>query len=332
MMSLYRRFPPLHAFIDVMHEVFINILCYWGLKIRNFPDQNLRLDGQTVIVTGGNRGFGAGITSELSARGARIVIACRDTAKASELVNEIKKNNSPASISIKYLDLSSFQSVKKFSSEIIREEGRVDVLINNSGIMTKDKSLMTGDGYERTIQVNYLSHALLTINLIHKMRSTSDDPRVIFVSSLAHHRPCKVDLKIVPKDYMTAYSLSKVALMMFVKKLATVMVEKNDSNPVVRVYAVDPGMSPTDILKEMNQKFKDNWFVKSPIIQQILRPPIHGSTSIIFPLFFKKSTYDKNQFYSKDGFIREPANVVHDLELSKKVWEQTFEILDLPQI
>lgn len=329
-MSMYHKFPLFHAFIDFMHEVFINILCYWGLNSRNVPDKRLRLDGQTVIVTGGNRGFGAGISTELTSRGARVVIACRDIQKASELVEGIKKNNPTASVTVKYLDLSSFQSVKEFSSNIIREEERVDVLINNSGIMTKDKSLITDDGYERTIQVNYLSHALLTINLIHKMRLTSDDPRVVFVSSLAHHRPCKIDLKTVPDDYMTAYSLSKVALMMFVKKMAAVMAEKND--PLFRIYAVDPGMSPTDILKEMNEKFENNWFVKSPIVQQILRLPIHGSTSIIFPLFFERSTYDINQFYSKDGYYRTPAKVVYNSALSKIVWEQTFEILDLPQI
>lgn len=322
-MSIHQRF---HALFDVMHEVFLNIICYWGLKSRNVPNKHFRLDGQTMIVTGGNRGFGAGITTELTSRGARVVIACRDTQKALELVDEIKRNNPKASVTIKHLDLASFQSVKKFSSEIIREEERVDALINNSGIMTKDKTLMTDDGYERTIQVNYLSHALLTINLLHKMRSTSNDPRIVFVSSLAHHRPCNIDLKTVPSDYLTAYSLSKVALMMFVRKMA----EKND--PLFRIYAVDPGMSPTDILKEMNQKFKDNWFVKSPIIQQVLRPPIHGSTSIIFPLFFERATYDKNSFYSKDGYIREPASVISDPELSKTVWEQTFQILDLPQI
>ena len=108
----------------------------------------------------------------------------------------MRKNVCPGEIIIKNLDLSSFESVKKFTNEIIEEEERIDALINNAGIITKDKKLITKDGNEETIQVNYLSHVLLTLNLMDKMIQTSDDPRIIFVSSLAHHRATIQDINL----------------------------------------------------------------------------------------------------------------------------------------
>ena len=325
-MSLVYRWPRLYAWYDVLQEIFINILCYWGIRKRLEPDGSIRLDGQTVIVTGGNRGFGAGITRDLVSRGARVIIACRDIGTATGLVDDIKSKNPSASITVMKLDLSSFASTKQFANDVLNQESRIDVLINNSGAITKGKVLMTDDGCEQVLQVNYLSHVLLTSLLLERMKSSSSDPRIVFVSSLAHHRQVQVDLKKVPAKDMLCYSLSKIAIMMFVKRMAA----KWPQFPI-RVYAVDPGMSATGIAKEMSGKGR-SWLLESFLIQQLLRPPREGSNSILFPVMWNKSTYHQDQWYSQDGLVKKPAKVILDQNLVDKVWRQTFQIIDVPEI
>lgn len=327
-MSLVYRWPRLYAAYDLLRELLTNTLFFWGLMKRNEPDENIRLDGQTVIVTGGNRGFGAGITRDMVLRGARVIIACRDISKANELLEDIQRRNRAASVALKRLDLSSFDSVRKFAGEIIREESRIDVLINNSGTITKDQVSITEDGCERVLQVNYLSHVLLTYLLLDKMKSTSNDGRIVFVSSVAHHRPMEVDLKKVPTKYFDCYSLSKIAINMFVNKLAS----KWPLEFPLRVYSVDPGISGTDIVRNMNTERKDTWLFNSFLFQQLMRSPKEGSNSIIFPVISDKSTYNKEEWYSQDGKFKKPAKLMLKQELVDKVWKQTFEIIDVPEI
>lgn len=237
----------------------------------------------------------------------------------------MRKNVCPGEIIIKHLDLSSFESVKRFTSEIIREEERIDVLINNAGIITKDKKLITKDGNEETIQVNYLSHVLLTLNLMDKIVETSHDPRIIFVSSLAHHRVSMrdINLKNPPggaDDYMKAYAISKYAIMVFVSKMATLKLGK------ILFFATDPGMAPTRIM------VTDNWFLNSWILLQFIRKPIEGSRSIVWPVFLDRESYDRDTFFFQDGASKRAASSVCVEEMRKLVWEQTFHVLGLEPI
>lgn len=221
--------------------------------------------------------------------------------------------------------MSSFESVKKFTSEIIQEEERIDALINNAGIITKDKKLITEDGNEKTIQVNYSSHVLLTLNLMEKMIKTSDDPRIIFVSSLAHHGVSMRDINLKnPPDgkynYIKAYAISKYAIMVFVSKMATLKMGK------IQFFATDPGMARTGIV------ITDNWFLNSWILSQFTRKPIEGSRSIVWPIFLHKESYDSDKFFFQDGVSKRAASIVYVEKMRKLVWEQTFHVLGLKPI
>lgn len=137
-----------------------------------------------MIVTGANTGIGKETALDLAARGARVILACRNEEKAVQAAREIISKTKSHQVLVRKLDLSSFESVRKFAAEFNKEEERLDILVNNAGLITLNYEL-TEDGFENTIQVNYLSQFLLTLLLLKKLKSSSPS-RVVNVSSQSH--------------------------------------------------------------------------------------------------------------------------------------------------
>jgi NAD(P)-dependent dehydrogenase (short-subunit alcohol dehydrogenase family) len=157
----------------------------WRFKKRQ---QTFVLDGieetlheKVVIVTGANSGIGYETALELARRGAILILACRDLPTSASICVQLKKLTKNEQIFVEHLDLASFQAVKSFVQRIQDKYKRVDILINNAGVMACPKSL-TVDEFEVQFQVNYLSHFLLT-NLLLDQLTLSQSPRVINVIS-----------------------------------------------------------------------------------------------------------------------------------------------------
>ena len=150
----------------------------------NFHDKTTKLNGKTVIITGSNTGIGKETALDLAKRGARVILACRDTQKANQAANEIRKKSGNGNVLVEQLDLASLESVRNFSAKINRQEERIDILINNAGIMACPK-WKTKDGFEMQFGVNHIGHFLLTNLLLDKIKS-SGPSRIVNVSSRAH--------------------------------------------------------------------------------------------------------------------------------------------------
>lgn len=113
-------------------------------------------------------------------------MACRSLERANKALDKMQKSlNSKGNVIIRELDLSSLKSVREFADQINKEEKCIDILVNNGGMISKDKSL-TEDGFELHFGVNYLSHFLLTRLLFDKLRK-SKNGKIINVSSDAHY-------------------------------------------------------------------------------------------------------------------------------------------------
>src|SRR5438128_740724 len=106
-------------------------------------------DGRTIIVTGANSGIGLVTARELAAKGARVILACRNTAKGEEAAADFS-----GVVDVRELDLASLESVRSFASGV---EGTVDVLINNAGVMAVPEQ-RAADGFEMQIGTNHLGH------------------------------------------------------------------------------------------------------------------------------------------------------------------------------
>ena len=145
----------------------------------------VRIDGKTVIITGGNTGIGKATAILLAERGGRIILACRNTKKGEAAVAEIKEITGNNDILFRNLDLASTASIRKFAHNILETEARIDVLLLNAGVMSTPYQL-TEDGFELQFGVNHLGHFLLTYLLLDRMKESAPS-RVVAVSSRAHY-------------------------------------------------------------------------------------------------------------------------------------------------
>lgn len=143
-----------------------------------------RLDGQSVLITGANTGIGFETAVELAKRGARVIVACRDETKANRAVKMIKKLSKNEHVFFELLDLASFDSVRECANKINSTYSRVDIIVNNAGVMACPK-WTTQNGFDYQFQVNYLSHYLLTRILLDKIfhQCDSSSTRIINVVS-----------------------------------------------------------------------------------------------------------------------------------------------------
>ncbi|CAL4135078.1 unnamed protein product, partial [Meganyctiphanes norvegica] len=202
-----------------------------------------RLDGQNIIITGCNTGIGKETALDLSARGAKIIMACRDTKKAEKVAAFISKETG-GEIDVIQMDLSSLASIREFAKQVKEKYSHIHQLINNAGIMLALKS-KTEDGFDITMGTNHLGPFYLTHLLLPLLRH-SEPARIINVSSLMHWSG-KLDFEdfnLEKGDYnrMTAYSTSKLANIIFTRQLAK---EVNGSN--IQVFSLHPGSVQSEI-------------------------------------------------------------------------------------
>lgn len=171
--------------------------------------------GRFVVITGANSGIGLEATRQLAERGAEVVMACRSESKA----RAARESLGSPRVSIASLDLADQSSIARFAAEMNEKGRKIDVLVNNAGVMALDES-RTVDGYETQFGVNHLGHFALTARLIPLL---AERGRVVTVSSIAH-RQGKIDLAdphFERRKYnrWDAYAQSKLANLLFALEL-----------------------------------------------------------------------------------------------------------------
>jgi len=152
-----------------------------------FCDSKVSLKGKTVIVTGANTGIGKTTALDMAERGARVIMACRSRKRAMPAVEEITSKTGNKDVVFMQLDLASFASVNEFSEAFLKAESRLDILINNAGMISQNAAQHNEDGIELTLAINHLGPFLLTQNLLELLIKSGPGSRIINVSSLAHH-------------------------------------------------------------------------------------------------------------------------------------------------
>jgi NAD(P)-dependent dehydrogenase (short-subunit alcohol dehydrogenase family) len=209
---------------------------------RDIPDQS----GRVAVVTGANGGLGLEVTRALAARGARVVMASRDTAKAQRARDGILAGLPGASLELRELDLASLDSVRGAAADILEAHDGIDLLVNNAGLMGVPE-LRTSDGFEMQLGVNHLGHFALAALLFPALRR---DPgaRVVSVTSTGRHFGRPVD----PADPhlsgryepWRAYGQSKLANVHFALELER---RARVAGVRVRSLVVHPGFVHTDL-------------------------------------------------------------------------------------
>ncbi len=283
-------------------------------NISDIPNQ----DTKVVIVTGATSGLGKEATKILASKNATVIMAIRNTQKGEQVSGEIKKSLPEAKIEVRKLDLGSLSSVKSFSEQILADYGRLDILINNAGVMMCPFST-TEDGFEIQMGTNHLGHFALTGLLMPLLKQT-EGSRIVATSSIAH-RPGKIDFADInweKRKYKTtqAYGDSKLANLYFTYELARKF--KDDPNAPL-VTAAHPGYTRTDL-----QRHSLFWRIMNPIMGQ-------GVEQGVLPTLRAATDPDANpgDFYGPSGFqeLKGAPIVVKSNERSyneanaKRLWE-----------
>ena len=173
----------------------------------------------TILVTGATDGLGRRVARKLAAKGTTVLLHGRSPERLEATLEELRGQTSSQKVGSYVADLSSLAAVRDLADRILLEYDRVDVLVNNAGIIVQERK-ESEDGYELTFAVNYLSHFLLTSQLL-PLLEDSAPARVVNVAS-AGQSPIDFDDVMLERGYdaMRAYSQSKLAQIMFTFELA----------------------------------------------------------------------------------------------------------------
>ena len=182
----------------------------------NIPDQT----GRVAVVTGANTGLGYETAAALAARGARVVLAVRNLDKGKAAADLIARRTPGAEVTLQELDLTSLASVEEAAGQLRADHDRIDVLINNAGVMFTPKGA-TKDGFELQFGTNHLGHFALTGRLLDRLLAAPGS-RVVTVSSIGHRfgRLKFDDLQSTRRyNRVGAYGQSKLANLLFTYEL-----------------------------------------------------------------------------------------------------------------
>ena len=181
-----------------------------------------RLDGKTVIITGGNSGIGLETAVDLAKRNAKVILACRSVEKGEKAVVDVKKRSGNNNVVFVQLDLASLDSVRDFAAKILEDVPQIDILINNAGVMMIPERRLTKDGFEMQFGTNHLGHFLLTNLLLERIKE-APSARIVNVSSIAY-RNGVIDIDDLNSERSYApiavYCKSKLANILFTHGLA----------------------------------------------------------------------------------------------------------------
>ena len=182
----------------------------------NMPD----LTGKVVIVTGANSGLGLASTKAFAAKGATVIMACRNMSKAEKAKAEVLAGTPNANLDLMPLDNASLASVKAFSDAFKAKYDRLDILLNNAGVMAIPRT-ETEDGFEMQLGVNHLAHFALTGYLLDVIISTPGARIHSTSSSAAFNGQINFDDLMGKENYgrWTAYSQSKLTNAVFATEL-----------------------------------------------------------------------------------------------------------------
>ena len=212
-------------------------------------DQAPKQTGRLAIVTGANIGLGFETALALAAKGCEVVLACRSLGKAEAARSQIVAQHPKAQVHCMALDLASLKSVRAFAKAFTKKFKRLDLLINNAGIMMPPYAL-TEDGFESQLAANYLEHFALT-GLLLPLLNATPGARVVSLSSLAHKwSGIQFDDLQFAKGYdaRLAYGQSKLACLMFAYELQRRLAQSGASTLSV---AAHPGISATNLFQHM---------------------------------------------------------------------------------
>lgn len=282
----------------------------------DIPDQS----GRVAVITGANTGLGYETAKALAERGAHVVLAVRNLDKGKGAVTRITRESPGADVTLQELDLTSLASVRAASEALRAAHDRIDLLINNAGVMWTPKAT-TKDGFELQFGTNHLGHFALTGLLLDRLLPVAGS-RVVTVSSIGHRIQADIHFDDLQweRSYsrVGAYGQAKLANLMFTYELQ----RRLAPHGTTIAAAAHPGGSRSELTRNLPGPLK----VVAAVLNPLFQSPDMGALPTL------RAATDPGvlgaQYYGPDGFAEQrghPKVVAssaksHDVDAQRRLW------------
>lgn len=293
------------------------------------PDQS----GRVAVITGANTGIGYEAAAVLAQRGAHVVLAVRNLEKGNAALSRIVaaggQGSREVNVTLQQLDLTSLDSVRSAADALRATYPRIDLLINNAGVMWTPKQV-TADGFELQFGTNHLGHFALTGLLLDHLLPVRGS-RVVTISSLGHRLRAAIhfdDLQWERRyDRIAAYGQSKLANLLFTYELQRRLSATPDAKTIA--VAAHPGGSNTELTRNMPAIFRPAAAALGPVLFQSAAmgalPTLRAATD---------PDVQGGQYFGPDGFLEQRGHPKlvkssaqsHDAELQRRLWAVSEEL------
>ncbi|XP_062539301.1 retinol dehydrogenase 14-like [Armigeres subalbatus] len=290
----------------------------WFYIGRLYRSRRKFVKNELVVITGATSGIGLALADELVSRNCHLVLGCRSLARGREIQKQLQQRigHPDTKINIFELELTSLESVVRFVKDVNELQKPIYALVNNAGIFYT-QSTLTVDGIEQTFQVNYLSHYLLTLLLLPKLKQYSGNSRIVILSSKAHQRVERFpDLELhrefedSSSNRFRSYQYSKFSSVLFAYKLSSILANSN-----VSVHCVDPGNVETSIFRSfppLSNKFL--YYIQKPLRVLLIKTPREGAQGLLLAIlspnpprfYINEHHFDKDEDYKINPRIFNP--------------------------
>jgi NAD(P)-dependent dehydrogenase (short-subunit alcohol dehydrogenase family) len=280
------------------------------------------MSGKTCLVTGATSGIGKETALRLAMLGAAVTIVARDAARGDAAAAEIRQRVPGALVEVMTADLSSLAQVRRLAEEVQSRCGRLDVLVNNAGVIAMRRQL-TADGLEVTFATNHLAPFLLT-NLLRGVLERSAPARVVTVASAAHKQ-----VRTVPWDDLArggqippgqAYAVSKLLNVLFTAELA-----RRLASTGVTANCLHPGFVRTALGRDVTG-------LPGAAVQLALRlrpGPETGAMTSVHVASSPDVAGISGGYFVKSK-LSQPSPLARDPQSAARLWTLSAELTDFP--
>ena len=291
----------------------------------DMPDQS----GRVCVVTGANSGLGLETARALAAHGASVVLAVRNLDKGAEAVARIRAATPNADLSVQRLDLASLDSIRTAARELRDNTDRIDLLINNAGVMYTPRQKTT-DGFELQFGTNHIGHFALTGLLLDRLLPV-EGSRIVTVSSIAHRILSRIDFDDLQAqrryNRIAAYGRSKLANLLFTYELQRRLTEAGA--PTVAL-AAHPGVSHTELGRHIPGERR-----LRPLVRRTTQPAETGALATLRAA--TDPSAEGGQYYGPGGAMEirgHPVAVTsnrrsHNPDTQQRLWAASQQLTDV---